>query len=76
MDALQIQIKRPYMSFQFSSTFKTSAQEVIHLLMSCPLYHSSRTFVTLVIQEEDWSPVEVLLKNIFIINVTIQILIH
>ena len=53
-----------------------SAQEVIHLLMSWPLYHSSRTYITLVVQEEDWSPVEVLLKIIFIIYITIQILMH
>ena len=38
-----------------------SEQGVVNLLMSWLLYHSSRTYVTLVIQDDDWKPIELLL---------------
>ena len=52
-----------------------SAQEVIHLLMSLPLYHNSRTSNALVLQDEDWKPVEVFLQYKFIIGHLYKILI-
>ena len=36
-----------------------SAQEVVHLLMSWPLYHSSRSYANLVIQDVDWIQIKV-----------------
>lgn len=31
-----------------------SAQEIFHILMSYPLYHSSRDFVSITVREDDW----------------------
>ena len=53
--------KRIFNKFMMSTLNERNytAQEVIHHLMSWPLYSSTREFVTLTIRDEEWDPLQV-----------------